>query len=159
MSAVDDDQIQVTFEVPTDDDGFLRRECPTCEQQFKWYAHAEGDPDAEVVEQYFCPLCGVPSGLDTWWTPEQLESAMGAAGPQIDQLVQDSLAQAFKGAKGLSYKPNPNATLGIPDAEPLSEANDMLIVESPCHPNEPVKVPENAAGSLHCLICGSLFAS
>jgi hypothetical protein len=34
----------------------------------------------------------------------------------------------------------------------------MMIVISPCHSYEPVKVPEATEGPLHCLICGTPFA-
>lgn len=152
------DEIRIPISLPLDSDGFLRRECPSCEQQFKWYSHQDGDPDAEVVDQYFCPLCGVPSGTDTWWTPAQLEYVEGAAAPELDQHVQDLMKDAFKGIKGLTYKANRDFTLGIPTPEPLSEPNDMVIAEPPCHRNEPVKVPESATERLHCLICGTPFA-
>lgn len=142
-----------------DSDGFVRRECPTCEQEFKWFIHSEGDTDAELVSQYFCPLCGVPSGIDTWWTPAQLEHGYGAAGPALDQAVQDMLASAFKGRKGLKYQPDPSFTLGIPTPEPLAEPDDMVIVEPPCHSNEPLKIPESATNRVHCLVCGEPFAA
>lgn len=154
-----DEQIEISFEVPTDDDGFLRRECPNCELEFKWYAHAQGDPDAEVVDQYFCPLCGQASGLDTWLTTEQVEYAQRSAGPALDDLVKSTMADAFKGLKGIKYKPNPSFTLDVPTPEPLTEPNDMVIVEPPCHPHEPVKIPEEATARVHCLICGTVFAT
>ncbi len=154
-----DDEISIPVAMPLDSDGFVRRECPTCEQQFKWFSHPEGDSDAEHVDQYFCPLCGVPAGVDSWWTPEQLEYAQGVAGPEFDRLVQDAVNGAFKGLKGLSFKPNRNFTLGIPNPDPLVEPDDMVIVEPPCHPDEPIKVPEHATERVHCLMCGSSFAA
>jgi len=35
----------------------------------------------------------------------------------------------------------------------------MLIVESPCHPWEPVKIPQQRAdsGPLYCLVCGETY--
>lgn len=40
----------------------------------------------------------------------------------------------------------------------LYEPDDMTIVAPPCHPWEPVKVPEVAA-RVHCLVCGKPFAA
>jgi hypothetical protein len=154
-----DDESSIPVAIPLDSDGFLRRECPTCQQQFKWFSHSEGDPDTEPVDQYFCPLCGVPAGVDSWWTPEQLDYAQGAAGPEFERLVHDAAEEAFKGLKGFSFKPNRNFTLGIPTPDPLIEPDDMVIVEPPCHTNEPIKVPEPVTERLHCLICGSSFAA
>lgn len=153
------DWIQVPVELALDDDGFLRRECPTCEREFKWFSHQQGDPDAEIVTQYYCPLCGIAAAPSSWWTPEQIEYARGASGPELDRLAQDSVEKALKGMKGFTFKRNSSFTLGIETPDPLTEANDMVIVEPPCHPNEPLKVPENATQSVHCLICGELFAA
>lgn len=47
----------------------------------------------------------------------------------------------------------------IPDVPgTLVEPNDMQIIAPPCHPYEPVKVPDSLAGPFHCLICGQKFA-
>lgn len=154
-----DDEILIPVSLPLDGDGFLRRECPSCELEFKWFVHPDGDGEAEVVDQYCCPLCGVPAGLDSWWAPAQLKLAQGAAGPGIDRLVQDAMTDTFKGIKGTSYKPNRDFTMGIESPDPLVELDDMVIVEPPCHPNEPIKVPGHATQKLHCLICGSEFAA
>ena len=154
-----DDEISIPVTMPLDSDGFLRRECPTCERQFKWFSHPEGDPAAEPVDQYFCPLCGAPDGVASWWTREQLAYARGAAGPEIDSSVQDAVKEAFKGLKGVSFKPSRNFTLGVEAPDPLVEPDDMVIVEPPCHPNEPIKVPEQATEHVHCLICGSSFTA
>lgn len=154
-----DEEIRIPVSLPLDSDGFLRRECPTCEREFKWFSHDEGDPNAELATQYFCPLCGSPSGLDSWWTPAQLEYGYGSAGGAIDQVVEDAIADMLKGLKGITYKPNPSFSLDIETPEPLIEPDDMVIVEPPCHPNEPLKVPDESAERIHCLICGSVFAA
>lgn len=152
------DEIRVPVSLPLDTDGFLRRECPSCEQEFKWFSHPEGDPNAEIVDQYFCPLCGAPAGTDSWWTPAQLEYMHGVGGPAIDQHVQDAVTQMLKGIKGMTVKPNRSFSLGIETPDALAEPDDMMIAESPCHPNEPVKVPEEQASKIYCLVCGSAFA-
>ena len=154
------DEFSIPISIPLDGDGYLSRECPNCERQFKCFAHDEGDPTAEVADQFFCPLCGQPAGPDEWWTPQQLEYAQGAAGPELDRIVQDSFEDAFKGVKGISFEANRDFTLGIPTPDALTEEDDgMVAVEPPCHPNEPLKVPEDAVGRLHCLICGAGFAA
>jgi ribosomal protein S27E len=155
-----DDEIKVPVSLPLDDDGFLRRECPTCEREFKWFSHSEGDPNAEEVSQYFCPLCGAPADTNSWWTPAQLERAQGLAGPEIDRLVQDSVRnmfKGFKGFKGFTFTPNSDFSFDNPTPS-LVEPRDMVIAEPPCHPNEPVKVPNNSTDAIHCLICGNQFS-
>ncbi|MCH8565196.1 hypothetical protein LTH96_05545 [Nesterenkonia sp. LB17] len=154
-----DDEFQIPVSLPLDSDGFLRRECPSCEREFKWFSHAEDDENAELVAQYFCPLCGVAAGSDSWWTHAQLEYGFGSASGAIDQAVQDSLADAFKGIKGMKLEPNSSFSLDFETPAALVEPDDMVIVEPPCHPNEPVKVPEASAERAFCLICGAQFAA
>lgn len=157
--SMSDEEFSVTVEIPLDSDGFLRRECPSCEGQFKWFSHEDGSEELEHVSQYFCPLCGIGADSDAWWTPEQLTYAQGAAGPELDNAVQAMMKNAFKGLKGISYKENRSFTIGIESTDPPSEPDDMVIVEPPCHPNEPIKVPEEATHAVHCLICGERFAA
>ncbi|MFJ6003670.1 hypothetical protein [Arthrobacter sp. NPDC092385] len=153
------DEIRVPVNLPLDSDGFLRRECPNCEREFKWFSHQEGGPDAEAVDQYFCPLCGVPAHTDQWWTPSQVEYMRGVSGPAVDRFVQDSVQQMFKGMKGMKLVPNRSFSLGVDTPDALAEPDDMIIAEPPCHPNEPVKVPEENLKQVHCLVCGSAFTA
>lgn len=153
------EDFSIPVSIPLDEDGFLRRECSTCEQEFKWFNHDQGDPDAEQVDQYFCPRCGELSGPGSWWTSAQLEYAQAAAQPEIDQYIQDSLTDAFNGVKGMTFKANQNWGSDSANPDPLIEPNDMVIVEPPCHPNEPLKVPDGATDRVHCMVCGKLFAA
>ncbi|MEO6998737.1 MAG: hypothetical protein ABI112_11690 [Terracoccus sp.] len=154
-----EDRIEVSVPIPLDDDGFLRRQCPSCDRQFKWYPDQEDASNTEPADQYFCPLCGAAAGVDEWSTPEQAQYAIHSAGPTLDQCVQDAIADVLKGGGALRFEPNPNFSLELPDPEPLTEPNDMTAVIPPCHPREPVKVPEDATSRVHCLICGLLFAT
>ncbi len=132
--------------IPTDDDNFLRRECPTCEQQFKWHLGPVNDEaaNAPTPDAYFCPLCGVRASTDQWWTKEQLEYAQARAMPDI--------LSELSNETGLRI----DSTSDVPAA--MVEPNDMDIVQSPCHPYEPIKVPTSHERPLHCLVCGSAFA-
>lgn len=155
------DEFSIPAQLPLDADGFLRRECPTCEQEFKWFADDDADRDVEPVTQYFCPLCGQAAGLDEWWTPEQLEyaQAVAVASPELDSMLQDQIDDAFKGIKGISFKRNRNIGPNNDMPPPLADRDDMVIVEPPCHPQEPLKVPHDATKRVHCLICGTPFTA
>jgi hypothetical protein len=114
--------------------------------------------DAVNIPVYFCPLCGQSAAPDQWWTPEQADYAKRAiAGPMMEELEHE-LKRGLRqlpgsilrfDAKGEAVEPPPA----------LREVNDMVIVEAPCHPWEPVKVPTDAGPPLHCLICGQAFVA
>lgn len=152
--------MDIPITLPLDSDGFLRRECPHCEQQFKWHsgpANAEAE-DHATPPSYHCPFCGQPAGPDSWWTSEQGEYAEGVAAPAALSYMQDELADAFRGNKYITFESGGAGDL--PDQpHGLTEPDDMEIVTSPCHAYEPVKVPDSSAGPFHCLICGALFST
>lgn len=142
---------------PLDSDGFLRRECPACERQFKWRASGPDD-DVEHADQYFCPLCGRAAGVDSWWTREQLEHAQAAVVPDALRAVQDALSQSLNRTRTTKFAPT-NDLGDVPVPHALYEPDDMIIVEPPCHSVEPLKVPDNAPSPYYCLVCGSPFAA
>lgn len=153
------EDFSVSVSIPLDSDGFLRRECPACEEQFKWYSHDEDDPSVIHVEQYFCPLCGQPSGVDSWWTPQQVGYAQAAAAPDIESFVNDAVSDALKGLTNVTVSRRGGLDLEGETPDPIIEPDDMTIVEPPCHPEEPVKVPESyLPKEIHCLLCGTAFA-
>ncbi|MEO3972401.1 hypothetical protein [Streptomyces sp. CAU 1734] len=151
--------IQLTL--PLDHDGFLRRECPHCISQFKWH-HGPANEEAEgqpVPASYYCPLCGQPAGMDSWWTQGQLEYAQGTIVPRAIREIGQGLQDAFKGSSSKHVRFDLKGSINTPDVPAsLTEPDDMVIVASPCHSYEPVKVPENVSGPYHCLVCGRVFA-
>ena len=60
----------LSMAIPVDSDVFLRRECPTCEREFKWLPASEDEESAAGVPDggYFCPYCGVQAPTGAWFT-------------------------------------------------------------------------------------------
>lgn len=151
------EEFEVSVSLPLDSDDFLRRECPACERQFKWLHTNDGRNG--TADQYFCPLCGEPSGPDSWWTPAQVEALTAAAIPDIEQTVHGVLEKTLRQSKYLSFTDRRSFSFDAGDPAPLIESNDMVIVEPPCHPQEPIKVPAESTGRVHCLLCGDPFTA
>jgi hypothetical protein len=141
------------------DNGFLRRECPHCERQFKWHHGPTPNrpPDAVDPAVYFCPYCGDTALPDHWWTKEQAAYVRDTiAGPAVRAMA-DELKRTFKNDSSslirfdVDYKqPEPPPS--------LHEPNDMVLIEPPCHTWEPLKVDAAWREPIHCLICGTPFA-
>lgn len=141
-----DGEVTLSMEVPVDSDGFLRRECPTCEREFKWFPSPADEKEASDPADggYFCPYCGVQAPTDAWFTKAQLE----LAGRIVEVEVVDPMLRKFTG--------------GTPgqagEAEPLSEDDDMRRLDFACHPSEPLKILDDWDQPVHCLVCGQASA-
>jgi DNA-directed RNA polymerase subunit RPC12/RpoP len=135
-----------------DQSGFIRRLCSSCGRQFKWFGGTTEDRPDDFLEpeNYTCPYCGVTASPDDWLTSEQLEYAqavaMGPLSRQLEHELTDGLGQ------GWTFTPEIH---DVPDL--LVDPDDMVIVEPPCHPFEPLKVLDDWSEPLHCLMCGSRF--
>ena len=150
--------METSMSVPLDE-GFLRRECPSCERQFKWFhGDVEGKPEgADDADVYFCPYCGTTAAVDEWWTPTQLQAAIGELTGPVMQYVEDELKDAFKSLNRSGFVRAELTTTPAPPPPALTEPHDMAIVEPPCHPWEPVKVLEDWGEPIHCIVCGAQF--
>jgi hypothetical protein len=152
-------EVSMTMSLPLDSDGFLRRECPKCRRQFKWHPTA-GEQSAGgapvAVEAYFCPYCYEPADLGAWWTQEQLEHAQQivvaeGVGPALRRFKRqvESTSRHSGGFLRLEAHLPPLAR-----PEPLTEPDDMMRVDFPCHPEEPIKVDDAWEQEVACLVCG-----
>ncbi len=147
-----------SIDLPTDG-GFLRRECPSCERQFKWHdgpfdSTIRTDPDPDL---YWCPYCGATADPNAWWTPEQLAFAQETViGPALRGAA-DELSRGLGQASGGLFEISVNYDEGEPPSS-LHEPSDMVIVQSPCHPSEPVKLDDTWTEPVHCLVCGQKYA-
>lgn len=152
--------LSIPVELPLDEDGYLRRQCPRCERVCKWRSEPAGHlpPYEPDPAGYFCPYCGEPSSLDQWWTNEQVEYFQALAGNdalRMAQAAMEAAAETSNTAKGLVGMKFEDHEVAPPAA--LSEPNDMLAVASPCHPLAPIKVYEDWSAALYCIIDAEPF--
>jgi hypothetical protein len=149
------DEFSTSMSVPLDSDGFLRRECPTCEREFKWFPTPEGEESEPApYGGYYCPYCAIQAGPDHWFTKAQIEQATAVI---TEEFVEPELKrfkrETERHSSGLV---DINVDISTPEPPPpLTEDDDMRRVEFACHPNEPVKVLEDWDAPVHCLFCGT----
>jgi hypothetical protein len=152
--------MEFTISFPLDPDGFLRRACPSCDREFKWFSgRTEGAPDDWIdPPEYFCPYCARPAA-EGWYTHAQVAMMEEAVADRAADVVGDALDETARriNRRGKGIKMSTSGRPRSRTSPPLSEPNDMVGVEPPCHPFEPVKVLEGWSEPLHCLVCGSAF--
>jgi len=135
--------MRVSF--PTDTDGFLSQECPTCGQRFR-VRLGEGSP--EPIS--FCPYCG-HKGRDCWYTKEQVAHVQAVAADQILAPELRKLGQEMRRASGGFLRIDMKATLPEAGKPPMQADESLDIVRFPCC-DETVKLTR---GDKHfCIICG-----
>jgi endogenous inhibitor of DNA gyrase (YacG/DUF329 family) len=151
-------EFSLSVEFSIDDDGFLRRECPNCERQFKWHQGDHGEP--EPRGGYFCPYCQKQSD-GAWLTPVQARVVDYAVTKEVIEPALDDFGNSLKGierASGGFLKVSIKEDVAEPPSIP-DEPNDMVRVDFTCHPSESIKVGEEWTDLVHCLICGSASPS
>jgi hypothetical protein len=157
--------MDIPFEIPLDSDGYVRRQCPRCERHFKWPPDDKGDDHNEETREvaaqsiiYYCPYCGEESASDQWWTDEQVDFAQGLAAIEMMRLVEQNLGPSVDriNRSGGIVKMDIDVPTVTPPP-PLIELNDMIAVEPPCHPEEPIKILDGWNEEIHCIVCGRRF--
>ncbi|MAT06888.1 MAG: hypothetical protein CL424_17780 [Acidimicrobiaceae bacterium] len=140
------------------DGGFLRRECPHCERQFKWHhGPTESRPDGEIDPPvYCCPYCGKTAPADEWWTVAQLEYMRDVSMPGIMRDLTDEFNKGQRRNRKSMISTSMSHDEPLPP-DSLHEPSDMVVTEPPCHPWEPIKVDEAWTDPVHCLFCGERF--
>ena len=117
--------MEIPIEYPLDADGFLRRECPNCEREFKWHhGQTESAPTGYVYpDLYFCPRCGKAAGDDSWWTAEQIayqrEVAQRAAHSALGDLLKDTFG---------SNRPNSMIKFEVEHSSDPSEPHSLSLI-------------------------------
>lgn len=153
-----DNEVWLSISIPLDSDGFLRRECPTCEREFKWLqddaddAESLGTPDGG----YYCPYCAIQAPPGSWFTQAQLDLAENEV---INEVIAPELERFSSDIESIGRRPGSlvsfRADYDLPDKlDPLIEADDMKRISFTCHPGEPVKVLDDWDRQVYCLICG-----
>lgn len=151
------DEISLSLQLPLDKDGFLRRECPHCRQQFKQWQGTLGEMH-ESPEFYYCPYCYALADADAWYTTPQIEYIQQqvmaeTVGPSLHSL-QQQLAQASQSGK---LRLEMTSHMLPMEPEPLVEYNDMVQLALPCHIEEPIKVNEQWNQEVACVLCGTHY--
>nr|VFK42611.1 MAG: TIR domain-containing protein [Candidatus Kentron sp. TC] len=131
---------------PTDTDGFLSRECPSCEQRFKVVF---GQGSEEPIS--YCPYCGY-NGQECWHTRPQVDYMQAVAadialGPELKKLERQ-----LKGMSNGLIEIELKSSLPKPPPAPMETDDPLETLRFPCC-NETIKVTRH--NQHFCIICGT----
>src|SRR6266496_1221541 len=148
-----DEEVPLAMSVPLDSDGFLRRECPTCEREFKWLSSTNDEDDSEPAPDggYFCPYCGIQAPPSQWFTQAQIELAQNMVGTEVVGPMLKDFGKSIEGiGRASGGLISARMEYDEPDElDPLTETDDMRRVDFACHPAEPVKVLDDWDKRVH----------
>lgn len=146
--------------IPLDSDGFLRRQCPTCERELKWFVKQDEDGGEDEIypepeSGYYCPYCAVQAPGGEWHTEAQVELAKSILmqqfiDPQLEEFKRNVEQMNTSGFISISFEHETSEP-----ADPLTESDDMKRIDFACHPAMPIKVIDDWIRQAHCPICGS----
>ncbi|MEM7794928.1 MAG: toll/interleukin-1 receptor domain-containing protein [Cyanobacteria bacterium P01_C01_bin.118] len=137
--------MEVNF--PTDIDGFLAQECPSCDLQFK-VAFGQGSEDPIS----HCPYCGY-RGSDCWYTKAQADYIQSVV---VNTALIPELKKFQRQTKLSSVGPlrvEIKSDSSLPAEPPMEIDNaSMKVLHFPCC-NETIKVEQREKH--FCIICGT----
>ena len=136
--------MQISF--PTDNDGFLSNECPSCGLRFK---STPGEGSHEPIG--CCPYCG-HRGENCWFTTEQVKHAESVAHSVLVAPELKKFERELKRMGGGFLKIKAKSTPAPQLPPPLEPDEEFDILRFPCC-NETIKAERH--GKLFCIICGT----
>lgn len=142
----------ISIEIPLDDDGFIEMECDYCKNRFMLHQSVYDD---ESNLHFFCPVCGLPNSIDSFYCPEVLEAFQQKAANYLDNEIQRQLASTIKrfNKNGL-IKLSLDTPQRTPEKELYKPSNEYVLSHQYCCDVD-VKVLylDNQIG-IYCPICG-----
>ena len=143
---------KLSISIPLDNDGFIELECDFCRTRFM----ITGD-DFESIDMpyFFCPICGLPNDLNTFYCPEVIDLAEQMAFEHAMKLIDNTLGKTIKDINKSGFI---KMKLKTPKKEPKKElfipvGHYIPCKTSCCHMQ--IKIFElNCQIGVYCPICG-----
>lgn len=90
--------VSLEISIPLDNDGFIEMECDFCKNRFMLHEEVYKDDD---YLHFFCPICGFPNRINTFYCTEVLEKAqqqaMNYAYMEIERQLGKSINKINRG--------------------------------------------------------------
>jgi uncharacterized Zn-finger protein len=138
--------------MPVDDDGYFRRSCPYCNNEFK--IKKEDQEDLLSEKDYWCPYCGQTADRNKWWTREQIELRHKIEKNIAADIINRDLIKPLQRL----HSPSSGIRVTTHELERGNELinpdiNEMNTIPLPCC-NKTIKIAEEWDKTVYCFYCG-----
>ena len=142
----------ISLSIPLDDDGFIEMECDYCKNRFM--LHQDVFLDISNLH-LFCPICGLPNNINTFYCPEVLEAAQQKAMNYMINEMQRKLGSSIKrlNVSGL-IKMSLDVPKQVPEKELYTPVNEYFLFHHHCCGVDVKALEFDVQIGLYCPICG-----
>ena len=144
----------IELAIPLDDERFIEMECDYCKNRFMIPVDIyEADDNID----FFCPLCGLPNRINTFFVPEVLELAQQKAMNYAMDELERSLSKSFKQINKSGFiKMSMKKSHREPERELYKPSNEYVKCHKNCC-NLDVKVLNfDKETGIYCPVCGGI---
>lgn len=148
------EDVMLEISIPLDQDNFLELECDYCKNRFMLHKDVY---ESEHNLNFFCPICGLPNRINTFFVPEILEKAQ--------QMTMNYMIEELDRTLGKSIKQiNKSGFIKMSMKKPRKEAEKELYtpiinytkcIKKCCNIDVKVKDIDKETGT-YCPVCGRM---
>lgn len=146
--------LSLEISIPLDQDGFIEMECDYCKNRFMLHRDVY---ESEDNINFFCPICGLPNRINTFFVPEVLEKAQQMA---LNYMLEELDKTLGKSIKQINKSGFIKMSMKKPKKEVEKElytpsANYIKCIKKCCSIDVKVKDIDKETGT-YCPICGRM---
>ena len=147
--------MEFNLSIPLDEEGFIEMECDFCKNRFMLHENVYTD---ESTLHFFCPICGLPNQINTFYCQEVLEAAeqkaLSYAYAEIERQLGPTIREINKsGLIKMSMKVPSKA----PEKELYQPLNSYVLIHQKCCAVD-IKILElDSEIGIYCPICGGAY--
>ena len=145
-------EVHFNVSIPLDEDEFIEMECDFCKGRFM--IHKDTYENDENIH-FFCPICGLPNRVDTFFCPEVLERAQQEAANYAMELLDKELSRSIRQINKSGFlKMSVNKTGRTMPKELYTPTDSYEIIHEDCCGVD-VKIQNfDQEIGIYCPICG-----
>lgn len=151
------DEETFSIEIPADDEGYFRLQCPHCDDEFKLRAD---EFEAEEPSELTCALCGMQGNASVFIAREDVQEVLRAEAvnrfrEHLDDMFKD-LERETRSSDFIQFERK--GQMKKEDVPELREFSDLAVVDLPCCDRHAKVDPSAASSVVYCSYCSQILA-